>query len=61
MDEEWYYCLQHETVEPKFGCRITTRLGPYPTPEEAERALETVEQRNETWEDADESWEGEDQ
>ncbi|MGH8911390.1 MAG: hypothetical protein ACRDVD_02680 [Acidimicrobiia bacterium] len=55
MDEEWYYCIEHETVEPKLGCRVTTRLGPYPTRAEAARALETVEERNEAWED-DPDW-----
>lgn len=62
MEEEWYYCVEHETVEPKFGCRITTRLGPYATREEAEKALERVERRNEAWEedpDWNDDWEDE--
>lgn len=59
MDDEWYYCLEHETVESKFGCRVTTRLGPFATREEAARALETVEKRNEAWDD-DPDWADED-
>lgn len=55
MEQEWYYCLEHATVEPEFGCRLATRLGPYPTRQEAARALETVEERNEAWE-ADPDW-----
>lgn len=55
MEEEWYYCVEHQTVEPKSGCRITNRLGPYPTREEAARALEKVERRNEEW-DEDPDW-----
>lgn len=55
MEDEWYYCVEHERVEPKFGCRITTRLGPYTTREEAEKALERVERRNEAWEE-DPDW-----
>lgn len=55
MAEEWYYCVEHDTVEPKLGCRITNRLGPYPTREEAARALEIVEARNEEW-DEDDAW-----
>lgn len=55
MEEEWYYCVEHQSVEPKLGCRVTTRLGPYPTREEAARALETVERRNEEW-DEDPDW-----
>lgn len=59
MAEEWYYCVEHRRVEPKFGCRIATRLGPYPTREEAERALEKVESRNVEW-DEDPVWNDED-
>ena len=55
MDEEWYYCLEHKTVEPKLGCRNTTRLGPFATREEAARALDTVDERNEAW-DEDPDW-----
>lgn len=53
MSEEWYYCVEHKTVEPELGCRILDRLGPYPTREAAERALETVEKRNEQWDQED--------
>jgi len=55
MREEWYYCVEHGAVEPRHGCRITNRLGPYPTPEEAALALEQVERRNQAWED-DPAW-----
>lgn len=59
MDEEWYYCIEHETVEPKLGCRITTRIGPFPTAERAANALERVRERNEDWE-SDPGWNDED-
>ncbi len=55
MDEEWYYCIEHKTVEPKLGCRITTRIGPFPTREEAGKALERVAERNDEWE-SDPEW-----
>ncbi len=55
MEEEWYYCVHHRRVEPKLGCRMTDRLGPYLTREEAERALEKVESRNVEW-DEDPVW-----
>lgn len=48
-DEQWYYCLKHHTVEEALGCRAKDRLGPYPTREEAEHALEKVKERNEAW------------
>jgi hypothetical protein len=38
--------------------KAVDRLGPYATREEAERALETVEERNKAWDD-DDDW-GED-
>lgn len=55
MDEEWYYCVDHDQVEPKMGCRITNRLGPYPTRAAAEKALQQVERRNDAWEN-DPDW-----
>jgi len=58
-NDEWYYCVAHRRVEKKFGCRMTDRLGPYATREEAEQALEKVEKRNIEW-DEDPAWEDED-
>ncbi|CAN5828566.1 MAG: SPOR domain-containing protein [Acidimicrobiia bacterium] len=54
-DQQWFYCLDHQTVEPVDGCRSEVRLGPYPTREEAANALETVEKRNQAWEE-DPAW-----
>lgn len=54
-DDEWYYCLDHKTVEPYQGCKSANRLGPYPTREAAGDALETVAERNEEW-DNDPRW-----
>lgn len=51
----WYYCIEHRTVEPFAGCPAKDRLGPYATKHEAERALQTVEDRNEEW-DNDTAW-----
>lgn len=55
VDQEWYYCLDHKTVEPLDGCRAAVRIGPFPTREEAAQALETVERRNTAWEE-DPDW-----
>ena len=52
-EQHWYYCLKHRTVEPEDGCPAKDRLGPYPTREDAERALETVRKRNEEWDAQD--------
>ena len=49
-EQRWYYCLRHHSVEPESGCPAKDRLGPYPTEEEAARALEKVRERNKEWE-----------
>ena len=55
MDEQWFYCLDHRTVESADGCRAAVRIGPFPSREEAAMALETVERRNREW-DNDPEW-----
>ncbi|QSB13283.1 hypothetical protein JQS43_16820 [Natronosporangium hydrolyticum] len=53
----YYWCTKHNRVE--WGdsmCRAKHRLGPFDTPNEAERALERVQERNEAWDDQDEDW-----
>ena len=57
-ETEWYWCLKHQAVEPYEGCRAEERLGPYATREDAEQALEKVQQRNEKWDREDEEYEG---
>jgi hypothetical protein len=49
---EWYYCLQHKTVEEGLQCPAKNRFGPYASRTEAEHAMEKVKERNEEW-DAD--------
>ncbi|MFD7239638.1 hypothetical protein ACFWAT_30585 [Streptomyces syringium] len=46
---EWYYCLEHGTVEEGPQCRAADRFGPYETREEAARAMETAREREEEW------------
>lgn len=57
----WYYCLKHQRVEEEGQCRATDRLGPYPDPETAARALELVHEREERLEAEDRAWRGEDE
>jgi hypothetical protein len=52
-ERRWWFCLKHRTVEPEAGCQAKDRLGPYPTREEAARALETARRRSEEWDAAD--------
>ncbi len=51
---DYWFCLEHRVVEERSsGCRNADRLGPYPTREEASRALEIVQERNAAWDDDD--------
>jgi hypothetical protein len=52
---EWYFCLNHHTVEGQTGCKGADRLGPYDSEAEAARALEKVAERNAEW-DNDPRW-----
>ena len=53
---DWWFDLKTHTVVPDNNdTKITDRLGPYKTREEAERALERVEERNEAY-DNDPRW-----
>jgi hypothetical protein len=52
---DWYYCLKHQQVEQGLQCPAKNRLGPYPTREAAEHALERVAERNQDW-DEDPRW-----
>lgn len=54
-DTKYWFCLKHHEVEGQEGCSYADRLGPYASHEEAERALEKVEQRNQEW-DNDPRW-----
>lgn len=55
MADEFYYCLDHKSVEEREGCKGMDRLGPYPSRDEAARAMEKVAERNEQW-DSDPRW-----
>jgi len=67
---DFWYCLRHHAVESGAvesgavesgavetgdGCGPADRLGPYPTAEEAQHALQKVQERNEAW-DNDPDW-----
>ena len=51
----WWFCLKHMRVEQGPACANAERLGPYQSRVDAERALETVQERNEEW-DRDPRW-----
>lgn len=56
----WYFCLKHQQVEPRGGCRAADRLGPYADKETAARALEIAEARTKAADEAQQRWDEED-
>ena len=51
----WYNTLTGE-VERGRQSSWTHRMGPYDTPEEAARALETARRRSDSWDEEDREW-----
>ena len=49
----WYYCLEHQLVEPELGCPNSERMVPYQTEAEADAALKTAHDRNEAFDGDD--------
>jgi hypothetical protein len=61
-DGEFYWCLDHNRVEPAdSSCPPDRRHGPYPTEDAAAHWKENVEARNEKWDAEDAAWEGDDE
>ncbi len=55
-DGQWWYDLKtNSVVADDNDTKVTDRLGPYGSREEAERALDKVEERNEAY-DSDPRW-----
>ena len=52
-EQHWWFCLTHHAGRARRGMPGKDRLGPYPTREDAARALETVRRRNEEWDAQD--------
>ncbi|AJE85995.1 hypothetical protein SLNWT_5619 [Streptomyces albus] len=52
---DWYYCLQHGKVEEGPECPAQDRMGPYPSPEAAQHAMDISAERNAEW-DNDPRW-----
>jgi septal ring-binding cell division protein DamX len=58
-DAERQYWFNTETGQVEEGqqSHYTHLMGPYPTREAAQAALQTAAARNERWDDEDEKWE----
>lgn len=57
--QQWWWCLLHQRVEPDDGCPNAERLGPFATEAEAANALQVARERNEAWRREDADWNGE--
>jgi hypothetical protein len=51
----WYYCLEHQRVEPEDGCPNSERMGPYHSESEAAMALELAAERNASFDAEDDN------
>lgn len=45
----WYYCLEHQRVEPEAGCPNAERMGPYATEADATHAMDKARERNDAY------------
>jgi hypothetical protein len=54
----YYWCLDHQQVEPPAGCANDRRMGPYRTRVLAAQALEHARSRTDAWDEEDEAWSG---
>jgi hypothetical protein len=57
-DDQWYYNVITKQVEQRGEGKGTDHLGPYPTREAAEHAIETVRAREEKLNREDREWGG---
>jgi len=55
---EYYYNVETHQVEEGRQSPWTALMGPYPTKEAAEHAMETAGQRSRSWDDDDSRWGG---
>jgi hypothetical protein len=58
--KKFYYNIRTGQVEEGRQSDWTVLMGPYPTREAAQRALETARDRTKNWDDADRDWHGTD-
>ncbi len=55
-EREYYYNLQTRQVEEGKISGADDRMGPYPTREAAQQALDAAGARNAMWDEADRKW-----
>jgi hypothetical protein len=58
LEGTWWFCLEHETVEPFDGCGSQNRIGPWDTQEAAGNALSTIAERERRYDEEDAAWDG---
>lgn len=54
-DTQWWWCLVHRRAEADPDTTGGDRMGPYPSEQAAQKAMQTVAERNDDW-DNDPAW-----
>jgi hypothetical protein len=54
----WYNTKTGEVEESRNRSNWTHRMGPYPTRDAAQHALDTAQQRSDDWDDDEAAWRG---
>jgi len=58
LEPTFWFCVKHHSVEEFDGCGSKNRIGPFATPEDAQRALQTIAERESRYEKEDSQWDG---
>ncbi len=52
----YFWCTDHQVVEDERGCRAEVRIGPFPTRDGAQNALQTIAEREQKYDAEDRAW-----
>ena len=55
-EQQFWFNTKTKQVEQGRQSHYSDLMGPYPTREQAQQALDTAAARNEAWDDEDERW-----
>jgi hypothetical protein len=55
---EFWFCMKHRRVEKFEDTDSANRIGPFPTPDAAAHALETIREREKAYDAEDSAWNG---
>jgi hypothetical protein len=58
LSNEFWYCLKHHRVERLEDTDSSNRIGPWPTEDQAARALDIIAERERRYRQEDAEWNG---